>query len=378
MTLRLFIWTLEPDIFELFGREIRWYGLMWALAFYLGYYISGYIFRHEKKPELWAEQILMYILIAVVIGARLGHVFFYSPGYYLANPLEILYIHKGGLASHGALLGGLVGAFLLMRKWNCNYFWLLDRIVILACLGGACIRLGNFANSEIYGKTTDSPVGIVFAHNFKSDLAWEMRKLGYPPQDINIYSHSKHKDTHSSGVAKHLSPMLVRLRYARQLPHEDFRHYLSIKLPLIFRYKGADYGSHSGMRTHVLWDDNAHVSVYAQGVSTYVEFTAFGIKRHPTQLYEAFFYVLLFLVLYMLWRRSKAHLKWGTLSGIFFCALWTFRFLIEYTKEAQEDFANPLPWNMGQMLSVPCVLFGLWLVFFYKPNMPATPEQNKT
>src|SRR6478609_5268454 len=172
------IWNASPDIFTLpipfIDKELtlRWYGLLFALGFLISQQILYYIFKKEGKPEKDVDTLTIYMVIATIIGARLGHVLFYEPERYLSNPVDILKIWEGGLASHGAAIGILFALWLYSRKKfvGQNYLQTLDRIVILVCLTGALIRFGNFFNSEILGKPTDNPLGIVFMNRVTESI----------------------------------------------------------------------------------------------------------------------------------------------------------------------------------------------------------------
>jgi phosphatidylglycerol---prolipoprotein diacylglyceryl transferase len=165
MLLQYIHWNVNPEIFPGI-LPVRWYGLLFAGAFVAGYFVLIRIFKNEFKNTKQATEMLdklaMYTLIATVIGARLGHTLFYEPAYYLANPLEILMVWQGGLASHGAAIGILIGVWLYSKKIRKPYLWSLDRLVIVVALGGAFIRTGNLMNSEIYGHATNLPWAFVF------------------------------------------------------------------------------------------------------------------------------------------------------------------------------------------------------------------------
>lgn len=158
-------WNVDPEIFSIGQLSIRWYGLLFASAFLSGYIVFTRYLATERLTSEMMDQLLIYIAIGTVVGARLGHCFFYEPDYFLKNPIEILKIWKGGLASHGAAIGILLALWLYIRKHKLSFLWLIDRIVIVVALGGAFIRLGNLFNSEIYGRPTNLPWGFEFVRD---------------------------------------------------------------------------------------------------------------------------------------------------------------------------------------------------------------------
>lgn len=174
MILNYITWNVDPVAFSLGSMQVRWYGICWAVGFFLGYLLMSKVYKREKMPDWSMDSLLIYMLVSTVVGARLGHCLFYEPEYYLPHPVEILKIWEGGLASHGGAIGILIGLWLYVRRFNkstkkqkgekthITYLWLLDRIVIPVCLVGALIRVGNVFNSEIYGTPTTLPWGFVF------------------------------------------------------------------------------------------------------------------------------------------------------------------------------------------------------------------------
>jgi phosphatidylglycerol---prolipoprotein diacylglyceryl transferase len=158
-------WNVDPEIFNIGPLSVRWYGLLFALGFIIGQQILSKIYVAEGRTEADVDVITLYMIIGTVVGARLGHTLFYSPEYYLSNPIEILKIWEGGLASHGATIGILFALWLFSRRQKFDYMWVLDRIVIVVALGGALIRLGNLMNSEIIGQPTSMPWGFQFMRN---------------------------------------------------------------------------------------------------------------------------------------------------------------------------------------------------------------------
>jgi len=256
-------WSVDPEIFSIGPLSVRYYGLMWALAFYLGYVVFNNFVKREGLKEGFLDSLTMYMVIGTVVGARLGHCLFYEPAYYLSNPLEILKIWQGGLASHGAAIGILVALYLFARKHKVPMIYVVDRVVITVALGGAFIRLGNLMNSEIYGVETSLPWGFIFVRN-----------------------------------------------------NELF-------------------------------------------------------PKHPTQLYEALSYFVIFFLLYFFYRKQDGKTKTGFIFGVFLILLFAARFLIEYVKEPQVDFEKTMALNMGQWLSVPFILAGVFFIVysFLKPNI---------
>ncbi len=179
----LFIhWHPSPEIFDLGFFAPRWYGLFFALAFVIGYYLTKYIFIREKARIDYIDTLLLYIFIGTIVGARLGHCLFYEPSVYLRNPFAILKIWEGGLASHGAGLGLFIALGLFIHKYKIDTLWLFDRLVIMIALSGLFIRLGNLINSEIVGMPTERPWGFVFENlneNFARHPSQLYEAIGY-------------------------------------------------------------------------------------------------------------------------------------------------------------------------------------------------------
>ncbi len=157
------IWNIDPIFIEFGFLKIRWYGLMFAIAFALSFMTMQWMYKREGKNIEELDTLLWYMAVATIVGARLGHTLLYDPAYYLSHPLKILAIWEGGLASHGATVGIIFALYLYGRRSGDSFIWLLDRVSIPTALAGACIRIGNFFNSEILGIPTDSAFGVVFA-----------------------------------------------------------------------------------------------------------------------------------------------------------------------------------------------------------------------
>lgn len=164
MTNPLFVvWDFNPVFFSLGSFEVRYYGLMWAIALLLGGVMFNRFCKKEGLPPELADSAFLFGTLATVIGARVGHCLFYEPAYYLAKPWTIFTeIRNGGMASHGAAIGLLVGLWLFSRKNKMPYIWSLDRVMLPVAIGGAIVRLGNLFNSEIVGHVCDVPWGFKF------------------------------------------------------------------------------------------------------------------------------------------------------------------------------------------------------------------------
>jgi phosphatidylglycerol:prolipoprotein diacylglycerol transferase len=258
IAVRLLYWVLTDGIYEIFSIgpiSIRWYGLLFSLAFIIGYQIMYWIYKNEGKTQKDLEVLTITMIIGTVVGARLGHCLFYEPAYYLTHPIAILKVWEGGLASHGAAIGIILSLWYYSRKRkNISLLWILDRIVIVVALSGLLIRTGNFMNSEIIGKPSGLPWAVVFMHV-----------------------------------------------------------------------------------------DN--------------------IPRHPAQLYEAICYLGIFIYLFFRYKKYKSLLPEGQLFGLFLILIFTARFLLEFLKKEQVSFEAHLTLNMGQFLSIPFVIVGIYFVY---------------
>lgn len=161
-------WNFDPVFFSIGSVDIRYYGLMWALAILVGARFFSNFCKREGLPGSVSDSIFLYGTLATILGARLGHCLFYEPAAYLSAPWTIITgFRDGGLASHGAAVGLLIGLWLFSRKNRLPYIWSLDRIMIAVGIGGALVRLGNLFNSEIFGTPTSLPWGFEFLRSHK-------------------------------------------------------------------------------------------------------------------------------------------------------------------------------------------------------------------
>jgi len=362
-TLSYIIWNASPEIFTIpipfIDKELtlRWYGLFFALGFLITQQILYYIFKKEGKPEKDVDTLTIYMIIATIVGARLGHVLFYEPDKYLAHPLDILKVWEGGLASHGGAIGILFALWLYSRKKKPgqNYLQTLDRIVILVALVGALIRFGNLMNSEIIGKPTESGAGVVFARNVT-----EVLKSDGTIKDVRYV---KNDSLPANG---NLQPIKILLEFEKSEGSSiiDYERYIEgpVENSLTSSPYIQEHVSQSGpLEYKVTQDENG---------TFYGIINTYGVPRHPGQLYEAISCLILFVILYLLWNKYKLNLPEGRLFGIFLIVCFGLRIVWEFTKENQVEFENSMALNMGQLLSIPLVLAGVYFLIrsYRKPQ----------
>lgn len=269
MLLNAITWDVDPALFSIFGREIRWYSLLFAFGLILfGPMIEERIWKREKLNPEWMNSLFIYVVLGTVIGARLGHVLFYNPMYYLAHPLEIFAVWEGGLASHGGTIGIIIAVWLYSRRvTKLPMVWTLDRLAVPVGLVAAMIRIGNLMNSEIFGRPTE--------------LSWGFR-------------------------------------FVRSMEYQ------------------------------------ALVPDMSMGC-------------HPTQIYEAIAYLLVFAgCMWLYFALDAARRYSGLILGFFLAGVFGARMIVESIKIVQESWEHDLVasvgLNMGQLLSVPFVLAGVWLI----------------
>jgi len=345
------IWNPDPSIFKIGSFDVRWYGLLFALGFIVSQQIMYKIFKADGQPEKDVDTLTLYMVIATIVGARLGHVLFYNPEYYFSDPIKIFYIREGGLASHGGAIAIFIGLWLYSRKkTGQSYRWILDRVAIVTALTGAFIRFGNVMNSEILGKPTESNYGVVFATPISDFLEYQIVRS----EEFNITRTSK-----ITSDVPGRAPISVLVKYNEVPVDEEVAHnFYQRNMPSIL-------GTASYLQDYV-WHNSADglkYELYKANGDTYAEFYTYGIVRHPAQLYESIFCIFLFIFLYYLWKNKRSTLPEGYIFGVFLTLLFLSRFLIEFLKEWQEEFNNPLPINMGQILSIPMILAGLFVMW---------------
>jgi phosphatidylglycerol:prolipoprotein diacylglycerol transferase len=365
--LNYLIWNGSPEIFKLGPVSLRWYGLFFALGFLISQQILYYIFSKEGKPEKDVDTLTIYMVVATIIGARLGHVFFYEPQRYLASPLDILKIWEGGLASHGATIAILIALWLYARKRKPgqNYFQTLDRIVILVALTGALIRFGNFFNSEIIGKPTNQSWGVVFVNRL-TDAA-KTKKVD-SDGIVDFVSYTKNEKTNSDSTVYKPIHIAVYFKPKATEKQVDFYMRYSFKNLIVDNYSEFFYAAPGQLVPDIVTLSDGTLVAHL-GIA--------GISRHPAQLYESFSCVILFIILFLIWKRYKQKLPSGMLFGIFLIVCFGLRFLYEYLKEPQVAFEDDMALYMGQILSIPLVIAGIIILIISIKRRPAEIQEVK-
>ncbi|MFD2938737.1 prolipoprotein diacylglyceryl transferase [Flavobacterium notoginsengisoli] len=299
-----FVWNPSEGI-NLGFFMIRYYSLMFVIAFLLGWFLMKKIFQRENESLEKLDSLFVWTVLATLIGARLGHVFFYDWEYFRNHLLEIFLPFRfepkfeftgfQGLASHGAAISIIVAMYYYSKKiLKRPLLWILDRIVIPVASGAIFVRLGNFFNSEIIGNETTSSFGIRFLHD----------------------AFSKNEAVQKTGIAD---------------PKEAY---------------------------------NA-IATNPKFANLLAEVPA----RHPAQLYEAFSYIFVFAILYFLYWKTNTRLKSGYLFGLFLVLLFVVRFIVEFVKQSQGGIEENLGYfSTGQWLSIPFIIIGLFFIIRAQRN----------
>lgn len=350
--LNYILWGPDPELFSLGILSVRWYGLLFASGFLFGQWILTKIYKNEGRKPYEVDTFTLYAVLGTVVGARLGHCLFYSPEFYLSNPIEILKIWEGGLASHGAAIGILLATYFYYRKLKIiSYLWVVDRLVIVVALAGVLIRVGNFMNSEIIGKPTEASFGIVFNNSAERQLT---RNFTEEVADVSF--------TKTNETTTYQGKTMPKLKMDVAL---NTHRIGSEKEALIFAneyiYKLYTQSVRIDER-HIMPLKDTETRVSASGGQYIVSMEVAGIARHPTQLYEAFSYLLIFLVLLFLYKKFQAETPDGLLLGLFLILIFGARFIWEFLKEVQVEKELEMNLNLGQQLSIPLILAGIALV----------------
>ena len=341
------IWNFNPDLFTIPGTDYapRWYGVLFALGFILSQQVMIHIFKKEGRPEKDVDKLTTYMVIAVIAGARLGHCLFYDPIGYLSDPLRILMVWEGGLASHGGALGMLIALYLFAKKLDYKFLWILDRIVIVGALTAMLIRTGNLLNSEMEGIETNSNTGVIYARATHDILNYDENR---------IESVTFKKGGQMTSDVPGIVPITAVIRYKEGVKLDlKEKNFIESRLrSSLTRYvevvQHIDFGS--GPLQYLVDEKNGH---------QVVEIFGLGKVRHAAQMYEAGQYFILMLVLFWLWHKKRDVLPQGFNFALLMIVLWSFRFVDEFFKMNQEAFEDDLTLNMGQILSIPLTLTGI-------------------
>ncbi len=356
-TLSYIIWTFDPSLFTIPFTDYapRWYGVLFATGFLISQQIFFKIFRSEGRPDKDVERVTGYMVVATIIGARLGHCLFYGPYFtengtgYFDQPWKILFIWEGGLASHGGAIGILVAIYLFCRKYKYRYFWVLDRLVIVVALTGAMIRTGNLLNSEMEGTLTNSTMGIVYARA-------TLETLNYS-EEVNEVRIEKGGEMKSDQAG--IVPIKAIISYRRGVKFElKDKNFVENNLRSALK-------RYTEIREHVDFGAGPLIyKNYQEDGREIVEISALGKVRHAAQLYEALYCLVLMVVLYWLWAKKRESLPQGFNFALFMIVLWSLRFVDEFFKMNQEAFEENLALNMGQILSIPLTVVGIILMIW--------------
>jgi len=361
--LNYIIWDWNPDILTLGFLKIRYYGLLFAGGFAIGYYILKKIFIKEGTDIAWLDSLLMYVLAGTVIGARLGHCLFYEPDFYLSHPIEILKVWKGGLASHGGAFGIVIALWFYSRKVSHkSMMWGLDRLLIVVALSGAMIRMGNLANSEIYGRPTDSSFG--FVHVTDSYFGRYIKDESIA-RFLEDYDFEKEVSQDKEQRAK---LTLEFNRYVRS--EEDAKTIAEFRVKPLLKYrKSAD-----GSVPNLYMTDDSQISYTQKEGHFYATLPITVIPKHPTHIYEALCYLFTFLLTMLAYSRGALK-RPGLIFGIFAVMVFGSRFFIEIIKENQVVAEVGKTLNNGQKLSIPFVIAGL--IAIVNAYLPKKNKQTK-
>lgn len=334
---------------------LRYYSLLFAGGFILGYLLMKRIFTKEGIPIEKLDTLLTYTVIATIVGARLGHVFFYQWDYYSQHPDEILKVWEGGLASHGAVVAIIIAIIIYSRKvLKRPTLWMLDRLVITIALAGALIRLGNWFNSEIYGAMENSTMETVFTNPVRERV-------------MARYGAIASVDFEEAGESV-ITDSLIYPVYDMQVQFDNTKPLNKMQVEELLRTDMKRYlSSFDKEEKNILIEDDATVR-WDEDTQNRAHIQVLGIPRNPTQIYEAVGYFLIFLILYRVFLNANAAQRNGFIFGLFLILIFGFRFVIEYWKENQVSSEEGQVLNIGQYLSIPCVIAGLYFMITAKPS----------
>ena len=355
------IWNADPEMFTIPGINwpVRWYGLLFATAFILSQIIMTAIFRAEKRSQKDLDTLTLYIILGTVLGARLGHMLFYDFKTVIQHPLDVFKIWEGGLASHGGAIGILIAMWLYCKKTKEDWLWIFDRLIIVVAISAMCIRTGNLMNSEIIGKPTERNYGFVFINPLDQVIKSSLKNI----EKVNYEFTGKDSMMNNHYV----SQLKINIKATQILPVDSI---LKVASEVMWYSGGTPIDD-----KHMFIDPMQLISEQQKASDTFT-LNVFAIPRHPAQLYEAGFCLLLFILFFWLWFKKREAFPKGFFFGMFIALLFTERIISETIKENQVAFEKGMQLNMGQILSIPFIIAGIaFMIWSKKQNkFHITPE----
>ncbi len=390
--LNYIIWYPSPTIFSIGGFPINWYSLFILLAFLGGVQLVRYVYRQEGRPPEDVEKFSVWVLCSALVGAHLVHIFFYDLDHYLRHPIEIFlpitldpyfkFIGYSGLSYHGAILGALIGTYLYanylikarivpprlrfvkQRRKGQDFLWLSNALA-LAMMMGFLVRVGNFFNSEIYGIPTEGQHGVLFVRNAVERL----------PRNLNPIAQIKVTKRDASVIDRNYQPINIEITF-KNADHEEeaIKSFLEkkIKTRLVLNESIKEH-------VYVPIEEPLSYTLSKKRNAHVAQIQAWGIPRHPVQLYESAAALIALLVHFYWWRRKHKTLPVGVLAGSAMVVCYSFRFFIEFFKApfSLVLVGDSITLTMGHLLSLLTVLGGIVLGFYsYAVAKKATPQKH--
>jgi phosphatidylglycerol---prolipoprotein diacylglyceryl transferase len=361
--LSYFIWDASRELFSIGVFTLKWNAVLFVLAFLISQQTLLHIYKKEGRPLNDIGILISLLIIAALVGSRLAHVFLYEPELILSKPLEIFlpiefqpkfrFTGTAGLSLHGGLLGIILAVLIYSRKKK-DYLQLLDRICIIAAITGTLLFTGNFLNSEIVGKPTNSPIGTVFLKPVTKGLlnlpCCIMRNPG-GKNPLNLVSFLKDDGVAETGVTGH-HPVILYLFFSPGATEQ-----------LVNEFLIGDVKTFLFDMSHIVHEPGTeplHYTIFVERDGKYAgRIRTIGIARFPVQLFDAATSFGLVMVLLWHWRKRKATLPPGRLLGLSLIIFFTFHFLFGYMKEVPAGTDLKIGLTPDQMMSILFVITGI-------------------
>ncbi|HEX6889330.1 MAG TPA: prolipoprotein diacylglyceryl transferase [Chryseolinea sp.] len=359
------IWNSSPIVFSIGPFVLRWYVLLFVLGFFVARLVLAHIYKKEGKTASDVEKLTIYVLVAAVVGVRLGYVLFYEPSTILTKPLEAFLPFRfqpsfqfagiQRLSGYGGIIAVMIVIWFYARKGHHNqkYLQVLDRVLVALALTGVFVGIGSFFNAEVPGKPTSSKSGVIFLSPVTEGLlklpCCIMRNPGGPNPLQNV---EVKPDTALRRETAGHSAILLYLFYKPGATEQLVKEFL-IGDVKTFLYDNSQRIYESG-------EEPLHYTIFQEQEDVFTgRVRTTGIARHPIQLYEAVSYLVLFIAVFVIWNKSKSHTPAGRLTGIFLAGSAVFNFAFGYLKEPRASFESSMALNMGQMISISMLILGL-------------------